>query len=1428
MCRRLTSGATSDGTGEINIGAAAHICAAAPGGPRYDGNMTSEERRGPDNGIWLCDVHARTIDSNDSKFTVEELREWKRRTNIDSWRSIIHNVPFGPGMREPTPDELRDRLRAAATADLAVFRRTAKWPRTTVALTLKVDDVDEPLSTRALASAVTTFDDLILVAAPGMGKTTTVFQVAESVLETGNGTPLIVLLGEWTTDSDGLLLSILKRPAFSGVSESDFRAVAAKPGVALLLDGWNELDTAARERARVQISNLKAELPELGFVISTRKQALDIPFVGTRVDLLPLGDEQQMAIARAMRGEAGERLVDQSWRTAGVRELVTIPLYLTALLSLPDGTHFPTTKEEVLRRFVAAQEQKSGHAAALRAVTSGCHQVYLEGLAVFATATATTSIGDSNARRTVSETTRMLVADGQLTSATAQPDTLLDTLVSNHVLMRSGDTPGYSFQHQQFQEWYASHEVESIMLQATVDPVARERLKSDVLNHRPWTEAILFAIERAARGDTAHKAACSAAILAAFEVDPILAADMIFRATDDVWAPISTTVRGFVAQWHAPGKLDRAVRFMITSGRPEFFDLLWPLLTHENDQVHLVALRAGSRFRPSVLGSDAADRIAALPSGLRKNVLHEIASNSGMDGLDLATAIAKQDGDPEVKALVVDALSFRRADRHVVDLLSGADDATYDILAKRGHVDEIANEAVQKGLEGARARQKAAGETPRERLRVLLHAQGKGDLAGEVGNLIAEMDIDRKDNGELHLLYEVRQRYPQALAEGLLRRLREGGELFYGADNVLAAAAFSLEDDALLDIALQASGRHDGRAEAASSVLGPQAVGKMIDAYLIARIRLRDANGKYDQAASDRYLALRERIDHTLGASLVSALQARADSVTDEQVSDLAELFFRDTYGDNERARPFHEEGLVAIGALAQTWGERLLAAENATRSQKSSIATLISIAPSVTLLPILKRFLDDNLRRYRSFREMEKVSGWRDHSAVHEAQHPNTHEYQRAFTAIKAPETDALMGGYLTDDPFGELAARVLAAHWLEANEPEDDRKFFGGVDFSRIEARRAARAAKPAESCTEADMIFAAIDQLIAEGATDEQKRLAIALGIVGARLPHGERTATIEKLIALAPRQARASLLLSLILSGEDIDIKLVADGIAETFEAAKKVTWILHQSDAYQLREWLRLLPFATPVSEIPAIVRAIPDPQRNPNMLEEMVRGLGNTPADDTEAVLFKLADDDPRFYLDHQWRSAALRLGTASSAHRLIDLTVSGALNGKSQNKWHWRRELAGLISEHPKVRAYARELLKDGPTNEALALLAHTVSENPEADDLLMLVECEIKTGRSFLNWRSIQMAVTEQVLSKDWQGAYNVVPTSAVEFRRKLLALTGSNGADGPAARCLNTIDKMRDEYGAPETEPRHPDLGSGRPWPILAPDPDAEDGD
>ncbi|MFK4435445.1 HNH endonuclease [Paenibacillus sp. RC21] len=76
-CRKSTFAPHTDINKSINIGVAAHITAAEIGGPRYDPNMTSEERKSVENGIWLCQVDAKLIDSDEMRYTVEIIKEWR-------------------------------------------------------------------------------------------------------------------------------------------------------------------------------------------------------------------------------------------------------------------------------------------------------------------------------------------------------------------------------------------------------------------------------------------------------------------------------------------------------------------------------------------------------------------------------------------------------------------------------------------------------------------------------------------------------------------------------------------------------------------------------------------------------------------------------------------------------------------------------------------------------------------------------------------------------------------------------------------------------------------------------------------------------------------------------------------------------------------------------------------------------------------------------------------------------------------------------------------------------------------------------------------------------------------------------------------------------------------------------------------------------
>src|SRR3990167_7556228 len=170
-CRRLTVGATSDGESVMMLGAACHICAAAPGGPRYDAAMSKDERRSVQNGIWMCNIHAKSIDTHDPKFTVQLLRDWKRLAEEYSHRRALYNEDVQPVI--VSEGEIGERLNAAAAADLEVFRRSDKWPSSDVPLTVHMKQLDQPVHTTALARALSQLGDLILIPPPGMGKTST-------------------------------------------------------------------------------------------------------------------------------------------------------------------------------------------------------------------------------------------------------------------------------------------------------------------------------------------------------------------------------------------------------------------------------------------------------------------------------------------------------------------------------------------------------------------------------------------------------------------------------------------------------------------------------------------------------------------------------------------------------------------------------------------------------------------------------------------------------------------------------------------------------------------------------------------------------------------------------------------------------------------------------------------------------------------------------------------------------------------------------------------------------------------------------------------------------------------------------------------------------------------------------------------------------
>lgn len=83
-CKQLTVGPSEDRKSRVTmVGVAAHITAAAVGGPRYDGDISPADRASEANGVWMCQNHGKLIDDTASRHTAAELRRWK--TQHEEW-----------------------------------------------------------------------------------------------------------------------------------------------------------------------------------------------------------------------------------------------------------------------------------------------------------------------------------------------------------------------------------------------------------------------------------------------------------------------------------------------------------------------------------------------------------------------------------------------------------------------------------------------------------------------------------------------------------------------------------------------------------------------------------------------------------------------------------------------------------------------------------------------------------------------------------------------------------------------------------------------------------------------------------------------------------------------------------------------------------------------------------------------------------------------------------------------------------------------------------------------------------------------------------------------------------------------------------------------------------------------------------------------
>jgi hypothetical protein len=431
---------------------------------------------------------------------------------------------------------------------------------------------------------------------------------------------------------------------------------------------------------------------------------------------------------------------------------------------------------------------------------------------------------------------------------------------------------------------------------------------------------------------------------------------------------------------------------------------------------------------------------------------------------------------------------------------------------------------------------------------------------------------------------------------------------------------------------------------------------------------------------------------------------------------------------------------------------------------------------------------------------------------------------YRTAFSDIGGDEAAHAVRGYLDDLDFGFDAAFVLKAVWDRQNSAPQPDLLKSWPDLSVVRQARATKREGMAAVSPFAAWILAAIEKLIRPGCGAEAQCLAITLGRIVVLLPHGDQSTIFASLLGLPqPVQTKWPLLAALVLAGEVISADLVLTGITAWVDEARKKPWLPHDS-FWEVDHWLELLPFsdrpAETIEGIKAVSALLPTPRRT----ERVVAALGYAPGDEAEGVLIEMARQNLHVLQQHEWLNAMMARGTASAAIAVLDLVADGKLTTGhgSFDIWSISRPLAGLARCHPELKGELLHWYQGYNSGSSQELIERLLIELGDADCILALAQGYARSNRPFDG--SLEFGIREAALhrhpAEESSGSYELRPMALTKLRKDLFAMLGGTLHEVAVAEaCLTTIDELRDQYGAPDSGPRHPNIESGRPWPLAA---------
>ena len=269
------------------------------------------------------------------------------------------------------------------------------------------------------------------------------------------------------------------------------------------------------------------------------------------------------------------------------------------------------------------------------------------------------------------------------------------------------------------------------------------------------------------------------------------------------------------------------------------------------------------------------------------------------------------------------------------------------------------------------------------------------------------------------------------------------------------------------------------------------------------------------------------------------------------------------------------------------------------------------------------------------------------------------------------------------------------------------------------------------------------------------------------------------------------------------------------------AEKEDRWWDDQT-SYAMFGWLKVFPNTDRPYSVFDALALVPEKNLSRWRIRDILPQLRLLDVETRAHMLREFALKFPDMLSEHEWFDQVRKLGFRAA----MDLLLQGAEGdlGKdfdlSSGHFLLTEQLAYAMADGDETYLFDR--LAEARSDRAKALVFSVLLKTSSVDGLLAAARSLV--GQQVIR-RQGERGVQEMIYTKEPHNpdgtSYELRPRNASALRRELFALTVSPDKDQAvfAVDYLTRIDTIWQEYGATEDEPRHPDIYSGRPWPLVA---------